>query len=263
MLAKSAQILQVLWAANAVAGIVLLALLAVRKNYRAYPVFTYYNLANLVAGGLVYVIYRRAGLSSAALWHLGWGMQGAVVCARAFAVAELCKRLLARYRGIWAMAWRILLGTAALVLLYSSLAVKYRWDLVVSRADRSLELAIAVVVVVMLLFAHYYDVRIRLTDRLMALGFCLYSCFSVLNNTILERYLRDYVSLWNIFGMIAYLLTLFIWTWALRKPQPEVIPDERLLPVGVYQYVAPNVNGRLRSLNEQLSQFLKSEANRH
>jgi hypothetical protein len=252
-----------LWGVNAAAGIGLLIVLLVRKNYRAYPIFTFYMIANLIAGGFAYLIFRRSGFSLWALWHLGWGMQAAVIFARALAVAELCRHMLSRYVGVWGMAWRVLLGSAALVLLYSSVVGKYRWDLVVTRADRSVELAIAVVLVGVLLFVRYYRVQIDSASRLLALGFCFYSCFNVLNNTILERYLRDYVGVWNILGMTAYLMSLLLWTWALRVTQSEVEHEQPLLSAEVYQTLVPQVNLQLRALNERLIEYWKPEATRH
>jgi hypothetical protein len=53
---------------------------------------------------------------------------------------------------------------------------------------------------------------------------------------------------------------LSIWTWALRKPQPQAEPGEILLPRVVYQSLAPEINLRLRLLNEQLSRFWPAEA---
>lgn len=259
----TARLLQVLWGVNAAAGIGLLIVLLARKNYRAYPIFTFYIVANLIAGGFEYIIFRRSGLFSWTLWRLGWGMQAAVICARALAVAELCRHMLSRYVGVWGMAWRVLLGSAALVLLYSSVVGEYRWDLVVTRADRSVELAIAVVLVGVLLFVRYYGVQIDSASRLLAVGFCFYSCFNVLNNTILERYLRDYVGLWNIFGMTAYLTSLLLWTWALRVTQSKVEREQPLPSAEVYQTFMPQVNLRLRALNERLTEYWKPEATRH
>jgi hypothetical protein len=106
-------------------------------------------------------------------------------------------------------------------------------------------------------------VKVNSADRSVATGFCLYSCFVVLNNTILEHYLYKYVALWNLLRMLAFLGSLLLWAWALRKPQTEAGPAETLLPAGVYQAVAPQVNLRLHLLNEQLGQFWKTEATRN
>jgi hypothetical protein len=56
--------------------------------------------AELGSGVLALLIYRRWGFSSMLSWRIAWGMQGAVICARALAVAEVCRGVLGRYRGI-------------------------------------------------------------------------------------------------------------------------------------------------------------------
>jgi len=257
-----AQFQQILGAVNAAVGLFLLVLLAVRKNYRAFPAFSFYVLVNLTLGALALLMYRRWGFSSPSSRQIGWGMQGAVICTRALAVAEVCRHLLARYRGIWAMAWRILLACAALVLVYSIVAARHLWELALLAGDRSMELSIAAVVVGVLLFTRYYDVQVSAADRALAVGFCLYSCFCVLNNTILEHYLHRYSELWNLLGMSAFLASLLLWSWALRKPQTEIVPEETLLSPAIYQTVVPQVNLRLRSLNDQLSKIWKPEVTR-
>jgi hypothetical protein len=261
--AEIAQFQQIMWAVNTATGVVLLLLLAVRKNYRAYPAFTFYIFVNLALGISLFIIYRRWGFSSAASWLFAWGMQAVAVCARALAVTEVCRHFLSRYAGIWALAQRILLACAGLVLLYSGLAVRHQWELALPTADRGLELAIAAVIVVLFVFARYYDLRPKSTDRSLAIGFCLYSCFRVLNDTISDRYLYGYAKLWSLLGMLAFFASLFLWTWALRNSRTERVAEQRLLPLVIYQSIAPNINLRLRSLNDQLSKILKPEVARH
>src|SRR5260370_12787316 len=157
-MADSTQFRQLLWAANPGVEILLLVVLGVRGNYRGYSAFTCYIGMTLTQAAILYVTYRRWGVSSVALWRVGWGTQAAVVCARAVAVAEVCRHLLGAYRGIWALARRILLACAAFVLLYSGLAARHQWKLALSSADRGLELSIAAPVVGLFLFPRYYDV---------------------------------------------------------------------------------------------------------
>lgn len=249
----------ILWAINSGVGAVLLVLLAVRKNYRVFPAFSTYTLLNLGLGILALLAYHRWGFSSKLSWRIGWAMQGAVICARALAVAEVCRHVLGRYRGIWALAWRVLLLCAVLVLFYS-LAAGHVSGLAVLAADRALELAIATVVAGTFLFARYYDVQVRPAEHALALGFFLFSCFNVLNNTILEHYLLRYVAFWNPLGMFVFLLALLVWTWALRKRQATV-PEQVLFSLGVYKSMTPEVNLRLRSLNDSLSEFFKPVGN--
>jgi len=155
-----------------------------------------------------------------------------------------------------------LLGCASLVLLYAGLAARHGLGFVLPKAERALELAIAAVIVAVFVFLRYYDVEAKREDRVLAIGFCLYSCFSVLNNTVLERFLDSYVPLWNFLEMLAFFGSMLLWIWALRKPQTAGTP-KTLLPAGVYQTLAPQFNSRLRSLNEQLVQFWKAEATRN
>lgn len=242
---------------NAVMAAVLLVLLVVRRNYRACPAFFVYILVNFVLGFLVFFIYRRWAFISVTAWRIGWGLQGIVICARALAVAELCRLLLARYRGIWALAWRLLLACAALVLLNSVIAASHSWTLAVPTADRGLELSIATVIVVLLLFARYYQLEASPLARSLAIGFCLYSCFSVLNDTILERLLYHYYLLWNLVGMLAFLLSLLVWTWAFRHTVSQAPFGPALLSSSMYQQMSPHINVRLRELNERLIEFWK------
>jgi hypothetical protein len=153
--------------------------------------------------------------------------------------------------------------SAGLVLLYSSLAARHQWQLALPSASRALELSIATVIVVLFLFVRYYDVRTGRVDRLLAIGFCLYSCFRAINDTIADRFLHVYAGLWSLLGMLAFLASLLLWTSALRRPQTEAVSEESLLPVGLYESTAPQINLRLRSLNERLSQFWKPEATRN
>ncbi len=263
MIGGIAQFQLMMWAASTAAGVFVLVLLAVRKNYRAYPAFTFYIFVNLAQAILLFSMFRRWGYLSRASWLFGWGTQAVTVCARALAVAEICRHVLSRYAGIWALAQRLLLLCAGLVLLYSGLAARHQWQLAFPSADRGLELSIAAVIVLLFLFARYYDVRAERTDRSLAIGLCLYSCFRALNDTILERYLYGYDTLWTILGMLAFFASLVLWSWALRKPRTEIAAEENLLPLGVYQSITPQINLRLRLLNDQLCQIWKPEVTRH
>ncbi len=263
MIPGIAQFQQIIWVVNTIMSVMLLVLLAVRKNYRAYPAFTFYIAINLTQGALLYAVYRRWGYSSLASWGVAWGSQAAMICARAVAVAELCRHCLSRYPGIWALAKRILLLCSGLVLLYSGAAARHQWKLALPSAERALEMSIATVIVVLFLFTRYYDVRIEQADRSLATGFCLYSCFRALNDTIADRVLYSYSELWNFLGMLAFFASLSLWSWALRKQVTVAAAKENLLPLGVYQSLTPEINLRLRGLNEQLGRLWKPEVTRH
>ena len=250
------------WATTAIVQALLLCLLLVRKNVSSYPGFTAYIFMTIAQSGLLFIAIKRWGFSSTVAWGVGWATQCLVLGARAFAVAELCRNALGRFIGIWFMARWILLTSGAIVLLYALIAANHQWRLVLNTAELGLELATAAVIVTLLLFARYYDVAVNPPLRLLALGLCLYSCVSALNDAILERWLNRYVSLWNALGMAAFLACLLLWSWAFRKPAPQAVAAPLFSSGSVYLSLIPEMNLRLRALNERLIEFWRLEAPR-
>jgi hypothetical protein len=121
---------------------------------------------------------------------------------------------------------------------------------------------IAVTLVILFVFAQYYEVAMEPVLRFMATGFFLYSCFGVFNDTVLERWKHGYAPLWNLMGSLAYLATLLLWNWALREGQTMATHEAPLLPDGVYRTLAPEINMRLKGLNENLHRFWYPEGKR-
>ncbi len=243
------------WAMTAIAQALLICLLIARRNANIYPAFTVYIFMTLAQSGLLFVAIRGSGFSSLTSYRIGWATQSVVMGARAFAVAELCRHVLGRFRGVWLLARWILLICGTAVLLYALLAANHQLKLLLSSAELGLELAAAAVIVTLLLFARYYDIAVARPVRLLALGLCLYSFVSVLNDAILERWVSRYVSLWNQFGMAAFLGCLLLWTWAFRHSAPQRAASPMFVDGTVYLKTIPEMNWRLRSLNEQLMQF--------
>lgn len=245
----------VLWAASAAGKIVLLASLAFRKNFRVYPAFFIYLLTSLAHDVVAFVTYHYFGFTSLIAWRVFWVAQAVVLSARALAVTELCRHLLARFRGVWALAWRLLLTSAILVLIISLIVGKHQWDLAVHSASRGLDLAIAVFIAGLFLFIRIYDVKTDRTPRILAVGFFLYSCFGVLNSTLLEHWLARYADSWNVLDLLTFLFSLFLWTSAVRLPRAAAARDKVLQHGTVYATLGSEVNLRLRLLNESLNQF--------
>src|SRR6202521_6342077 len=127
---------QALWALNSAGEVFLLTLLVVRKNYRSYPAFSMYVFVDLTMGATALLSYRIWGFDSATAYLVAWGTHGMVLFARALAVAEVCRHVLSRYRGVWALARRVLLLLAGLVFIYSILLARHDWRLVVPSGHR-------------------------------------------------------------------------------------------------------------------------------
>ncbi|HKV60583.1 MAG TPA: hypothetical protein VJO16_01610 [Candidatus Acidoferrum sp.] len=246
---------RVLWGIGLFLDGVLLALLLGRKNHRVFPAFFVYILADFVQGFVVSVSYRTWGFTSPTASRVAWGTQAIVIAARALAVAQICERVLAKYKGVWALTKRLLLATATVVLLLSWGIAKGSWQFAVLNADRGMELAIASSILVLFLFIRYYGVAVKHSVRAMAIGFFLYSCFHVLNDTILERWMHNYSTSWNLVGTLSMLASQSLWIWVLRERQSVATLEPGLLPEEVYYAVTPEINDRLRKLNDHLGQF--------
>jgi hypothetical protein len=253
---------RVLWGVTVFLKAGLLVLLLYRKNHRVFPLFFAYALCSLLQSMVLLGSYSIWGFISPVSVRIGWGTQGVVIAARTLAVAQICQRVLAKYRGVWALARPLLVATAAVVLLYAWAVARGSWQFAVLNADRGMELAIASLILILFLFTRYYEVAVEPAVRSLATGFFLYSCFFVLNDTILEGWKHEYTTLWNLLGTLAFLASMLVWIWALRKTQSETTSDPEMLSEGIYRAVAPEINERLRALNEHLGHFWYVERKR-
>lgn len=237
----------------------LVVLLVYRKNYRVFPFFFIYALLNFLQGIVLVETYRIWGFRSTVSMQIAWSAQGAVAVARAVAVAEICHRILAKFHGIWGLAWRMLFAAAALITLYAWAVSRGSWPFAILNLDRGLELVMASVIVLLFVFAKHYEVAVEPAIRTLAIGFFLYSCFRVLNDTVLERLLHRYTTLWNLLGALAFLASMLLWSWVFSRTQPGRAFEPELLPENLYRRVVPEINARLSALNEQLGHFWHTE----
>ena len=237
----------------------LVLLLWYRKNHRVLPFFFLYLLLNLVHGVATLASYRIWGFDSFVSFGVAWGGESLVIVARGLAVAEICWFVLAKYRGIWALGWRLFLAAGFVVLAYALAVGGHSWKLATLTAHRGLELAMAIAVLSLLAFTHYYQVMVEPAARFLAIGFFLYSSFQVLNDTVLERWLTSYSALWNVLGTLSFLASLLLWTWALRLTLSYTTLAPELLPEDHYRSLSPAINARLKSLNERLGAFWGAE----
>jgi hypothetical protein len=121
------------------------------------------------------------------------------------------------------------------------------------------ELSISAVIVSVFLFLRYCGLAARSQDRQLALGFCLYSSFFVINSSLFERFIQDYVNFWNFLDILTFLATLFIWTKTARgysialETQPVITEIDTSRDA--YNNASPELNRKLASLNERLNRL--------
>src|SRR5713101_1124763 len=253
---------RVLWGLVVFLNAGLVFLLLYRKNHRVFPFFFAYALLNFLQSVIVFEVYRIWGFSSSVSIRIAWSTHGLVAIVRGVAVAEICHRILAKFRGIWGLAWRLLFAAAAFISFYAWAVSRGSWPFAILNLDRGLELAMATVIVLLFVFARYYEVGVEPAVRTVAIGFLLYSCFRVLNDTVLEGWLHRYATLWNLLGTLSFLASMLLWSWAFRRTQPTTTFETGLLPEDLYRTLAPEINARLRELNEQLRHFGHAEGKR-
>jgi hypothetical protein len=234
-------------------------LLIIRKTYREFPAFFVYILGSLFQCAALPLIDQSGADPSSGARRMSWMVQALALTARPAAVFELSRNLLARFRGVWALANRIFFSRGALVYLGTLAFVRYQPQFILASTDVVTELAIAVVIVVLLLFARYYDVPAAPPLMPIAAGLCFYSCVWALEDALLQSNLLPNVPLGDALPPLALLVCVVPWInafrrWTARPPAPELSLNR-----SVYFELAPEINSRLPLLNEQLARLCKME----
>ena len=256
-----------LWVISIVAQLGVFGFLMSRRHFRRLPYFTTYMALNLCQAYYLLAVYFHFGFGRGKVSSLAWVSQASTLVLSALATTEILRLVLSPFRGIWALAWRLLAATSAIVVAYAAIHTWGDMNWAVLEADRGYHLTIAILIVACLLLVHHYSIPIHPIYKALLGGFCFYSCMVVLVNTILQailfRRFPQFEPIWQTATLLSFVGVLLVWAVALRKPFPA--SDERpvVLSASVYQQISPEINARLRLLNEQLGQFWKLEAPRN
>ena len=228
--------------------------------YRRLPVFSAYAWINLVNLAFVWWAYLHLGYSSTTSFYITWGAYGVALLARGLVVGELCRRVLKPYRGVWALAWRLLVGAAMLLLVYAGLAAygaRERVTTFLRTAEHGVELAAAVVLILLLVISSYYRIPVPTLEGMLALGLGVWSLLLVVNNMAFLLW-PDYYARGSQVKMVSFQLALLIWIAALRKPVQQEGYAPPVLSQRAYDELAPQTNLRLRLLNDRLLEIFKT-----
>lgn len=250
---------QALWGLTFLLNTGLIALLVYRKNLRVFRFFSLYVLLNFLQGAVLFSAYKAWGFFSWEAIKIAWSAQALVSLARTAAVAEICYLVLAKFTGIWRLAWRLLAGAAGVVALYTWALSRGSWQFAILSLDRGLELVMATVIVLLFVFVRYYEVVVQSSIRTLTIGFFLYSAFRVLDDSILDRWWHTSGPLWNLVGTLTFLASLLLWGWALREKREHSAVEPGLLPEDQYHSLSPAINARLKNLNERLGHFWSTQ----
>src|ERR1700736_3825152 len=100
-----------LWAFSTLVQFFVLIFLFLYGHFRTLKFFTAYLLFDLFAGCCMWFVYLHFGFRSLTTFWIYWPIEAFTLSLRALALFELFYLTLARYSGIWALAWRLLLTT--------------------------------------------------------------------------------------------------------------------------------------------------------
>jgi hypothetical protein len=227
--------------------------------FRRLPLFTVYLASVAVADFLRLSALISAGFSSPFYFWSYWLTHVPLLILRGLIVAEICRVTLSKHSGVWKMC-RVILGIVAVVL--CSHAVVAAWNnqyyirTFITALGRGLELAILVTLVLALAFMRYYLIPI---DRLIALvsaGLIFYSAVQVINNEFLFNW-QTFAPIYSAIVVNSFVISMLIWLVAVWRPIPAQAPAPVLLRPQAYGDMMPEMNLRLRHLNDRLLELLR------
>jgi len=264
--------------------ILLCTLVYLRNLERRLPFFATHSTLLLIGTVGLALVYHHFGFQSTASFNAYWLTAGLIMVSRGFAVGELCRCELRAYRGIWALAWRVLTVLAVFFLGHAAVDAWGQTDRISIYGltiERDFGISSIAILLAMLLIRNHYGLALGPLEKWVAVGMSFVCVFDVLNNTVLRDAFTEYLSFWfftkyapfwsemksdlvrandwwNAIRTSAFVVSMSIWCYALRKPLPAPAQDPVLLPAEVYRELSPAVNLRLRAFNDRLMGLLKS-----
>ena len=234
--------------------------LALRHGlFRRLPVFTSYLAAVVLVEIIRWSVVSVSGFTSPQYRWAYWLTQASLMILRGLVVAEICREVFGKHLGVWRMCRVFLASVAAILCAYAAVAAWRNQDhlrTLITTADRGLELAILGTLVFAFLFARYYLIRI---DRLVAListGLVFYAAVQVVNSEFMFSW-KSYFPSYSAIVVYSFAISMLIWLVAVWRPIPARAPSAVLLGEQTYGEMMPEVNLRLRQLNNRLLEILR------
>ena len=238
---------------------VAVASLALRRGLaQRLPAFASYSILIVVAEIVRWSAFAEAGPASPLYSHTYWWTQAGLIALRGFVVAEICRRAFGNGEGVWKLCRLILMVVAAVLCAH---AIVEDWHVrtiskLVTVAEKDLELAVLGTLVLAFVFARYYRIRIERTIGFVAAGLIFYSAVQVVNSELLHAWL-DYYFTYRVIVYNSFAVSMLIWLVAVWNPVPVGSASVASLDPRTYEQVMPEMNLRLRELNDRLLEILR------
>ena len=259
--------LRVIWIASGVLQLAILALIFSRRHYRSLPLFSLYIGLNLAQAVILFYVYRHFGFTSVPSFQIYWATQVLAMIAQTLASTELLHRALQDYPGIWELSWRIILFAILVVVGYSWAAANRKDNYGLLHAIRGYYITFAIAFTACLLLVRHYSIAIDRVYQALIGGFCFYACGSFVADTLLkQQFIQSfpkYSDVWNSLELLLFFVVLVTWTVALWHPGRVSVRASSQGPGSGnvnYETLSPQVNARLREMNDSLRKFFGRQA---
>jgi hypothetical protein len=253
-----------IWGLSILLQLGLFTLLFWKRDFRRLPILTTYVALNLCQAAFLLFLYSRPGASFETLKDSAWISEAATLLFQALAAMEAIRLVLKPYEGIWGLAWRLLatICVVLVALIVKHAAGDYNWAIL--EADRGYHFVFAAAVVACFLIIRYYSVAVPAPYKILLAGFCFYSCTTILATAFFQWIWwgssANYETIWQFITVFSFAVVQVTWVAALRKPLPAPIRPMALSSNDIYEQLSPEIDQRLRLLNQKLMRVWKLEA---
>jgi hypothetical protein len=256
------------WILGACLDASILLLILFRKPVRQLGFFTAYFIALIVREFWWYYTSRHLPDIRTHAYELDyaayWGSELLLSLLRLATCVQIWWLAVRRFPAIWKLSWRALAlissGIFAWTITSAYLHRNWRHNWITQFFYAGLqrfELMQAIGLVIILAFGVYYAVDFKPGHRAFLIGFCAYSLVQCVTSTIsYQNPIRSY-EWFSISRELAFDVILCVWIYAASRL--VYVPREKALAhAGIYDQLAPELNFRLRQLNNQLAGILHS-----
>jgi len=252
------QLTQIIGMVLTPAEFVVCGLALLRRLWRSLPYFTAYLVLLVIIEGVRAAVNLATGnISRPYVWTY-WMTQPVLILARGAGLVDVFRAALGMYTGVWRLARALLAVAATFMLGFAAVHTggTQRISSYVIFVERELEFAALVSLLLLLVMCRYYGAALDRPLDGIALGLGIYSSVVVISGSILVGPFSLSVWVVSLARIVAFNAAVFIWGYALWAPLPARARPE-LSSVESYEQKTRAVSGRMRELNERLSNLMK------
>ena len=219
-----------IFALGLVLEVLLVSRLLTGGLWRRYPYFFSYVVFFVVQTFVLFAILKRAP-NTYAMWYWRSGM--ANLWMRFFVLGEV---FLQAFPGRSSLRRMISGGFTIAIFIVATLVTGMLWGIdaygkshsIYLALERSFGFAQAVLVLLVLTVARYYQVELGRNTWGIAVAFGMYSSLATANSAFVDL-LHSFFPYWRLLGPLSLVVLLAMWTWAIwayyPNPEPAVLTE--------------------------------------